>query len=108
MSAVKTQTDPISYYLRHPMHCGVLQFLHWEGVGIVECTLYQKGLENPPQPYLTIQFGKKALNFRPDDALPLATARRLWGRFIGEGWEFRQEDRGGVRMVGWRTLKGAV
>lgn len=108
MSAMKTQTDPISYYLRHPMHCGVVQFLHWEVIGVVECSLYQQGLENPPQPYFSMQWGGKGWDFRPDDALPLATARKLWEVFIGGGWEFREADRGGVRMVGWKTLKDAV
>lgn len=97
-----TSSDPISYYLRHPMHSGVMQFLHWEEMGIVECAHYPKGLENPPMPQFSVHLLGREYEFRHDDALPLATARRIWDRFISERWQFRQEDRNGVRMTGWR------
>lgn len=95
--------DPIAYYLRNPMHCGVVQFLHFAETGIVQCTLYQKGLENHPQSYFSMQWGQRKYDFHPDDAMPLATARKIWDRFILEGWEFRAGDQDGVRMVGWRA-----
>ena len=101
MSTAKHKTDPISYYLRHPMHCGVVRFLHWEEIGIVECSHWEHGLANPPQPCISIGWGGKTWDFRPDDALPLATARKIWAVFLEAGWEFRREDRGGVRMTGW-------
>jgi hypothetical protein len=98
-------TDPISYYLRHPMHCGVIQFLHWKEIGIVHCTHYAQGLENHPQPSFSFPFtlpqGGRTLNIHSDTSLPLATARKIWERFVGEGWELRAGDRSGVRMTGW-------
>lgn len=97
-----TINDPISYYLRHPMHCGVMQFLHFDVAGIVECSYYPKGLENHPESSFSMQWGQRKYDFHPDDAMPLATARKIWDRFILEGWEFREGDRSGVRMVGWK------
>lgn len=97
-----TSYNPVSYYLRHPMHSGVMQFIHFEEVGIVECTHYPKGLENTPMTGFSMKFLGRDYYFSRGDALPLATARRIWERFLGEGWRFQAEDRDGVRMTGWR------
>lgn len=95
--------DPVAYYLRHPMHCGVVQFLHFGETGIVQCSYYARGLENTPQPHFHMKFLNRDFHFHPEDALPLATARKIWDRFVeAEGWRFAPEDRDGVRMSGWR------
>jgi len=104
--ALETPQTPActAYLLRHPMHCGVVQFLQYP-CGVFAANHYPLGMANPPMGLVEVdlQEGKPLLQIPRGKPVTLATARAIWHSLTEKGWIW---DGTALPMNGWMPVEG--